>query len=85
MVQPCPPPLPCVNKYNVYTYTVCKGGVRGSGSPTDKHLPHKKAISSENSMGLHGIIALRCLAWQKTSLETADITLQFMHTASGLC
>ncbi len=25
-----PPPLPCVNKYTVYTYTVCKGGgVRG--------------------------------------------------------
>jgi hypothetical protein len=23
--HPTPPPLPCVNKYNLYTYTVCKG------------------------------------------------------------
>jgi hypothetical protein len=33
-------PLPCVKKYPVYTYTVCKGGgVLGSGPQTDKHLP----------------------------------------------
>ncbi len=32
-------PLPCVSKYTVYTYSVCKGGgVRGSGPQTDKHL-----------------------------------------------
>jgi hypothetical protein len=31
-------PLPCVNKYTVYTYTVCKGGVWGSGPQADKHL-----------------------------------------------
>ncbi len=24
-----PPPLPCVNKFTVYTYTVCKGGIKG--------------------------------------------------------
>jgi hypothetical protein len=24
-----PPPLPCVNKYTVYTYIVCKGGGYG--------------------------------------------------------
>ncbi len=35
---PPPPPL-CVNKYTEYTYTVCKGGVWGSGIKTDKHLP----------------------------------------------
>jgi hypothetical protein len=35
-----PLPLPCVNKYAVYTYTVCKGrGVLGSRPQTDKHLP----------------------------------------------
>jgi hypothetical protein len=35
------PPRPCVNKYTVYTFTVCKGGrgLWGSGSQTDKHLP----------------------------------------------
>ncbi len=41
------PPLPCVNKYTVYTYTVGKGGppltprggVWGSGPQTDKHRP----------------------------------------------
>jgi hypothetical protein len=35
------PPLPCVNKYAVYTYTVCKegGGVWSTGPQTDKHLP----------------------------------------------
>ncbi len=33
------PPLPCVNKYTVYTYTVCKGGEWGSGPQTDKQLP----------------------------------------------
>jgi hypothetical protein len=34
------PPIPCVNKYIVYTYTVYKGeGVWGSGPQTDKHLP----------------------------------------------
>ncbi len=26
-----PPPLPCVNKYTVYTYTVCVGGGEGYG------------------------------------------------------
>jgi hypothetical protein len=31
--------LPCVNKYTVPTYTVCKGGgVWGSGPQRDKHL-----------------------------------------------
>ncbi len=36
------PPLPCVNKYTVYTYTVqcVKGGrLWGSRPQTDKHLP----------------------------------------------
>ncbi len=35
------PPLLCVNKYTVYTYTVCKGGggSGGSGPQTNKHLP----------------------------------------------
>ncbi len=35
-----PPPLSCVNKYTVYTYTVCVGvGVQGSSGPrTDKHI-----------------------------------------------
>jgi hypothetical protein len=35
------PPLPCVNKFTEYTYTVCKGGGRawGSGHQTDKHFP----------------------------------------------
>jgi hypothetical protein len=37
-----PLPLPCVNKYTVYTYTVCKGGggsmgsLEGRGPQTDK-------------------------------------------------
>jgi hypothetical protein len=32
--------LPCVNRYTVYTYTVCKGGgVWCYGPQTDKHLP----------------------------------------------
>jgi hypothetical protein len=31
-VQPPPPPLiPCLNKYTLYTYTVCKGGHRVLG------------------------------------------------------
>ncbi len=38
-----PPPLPGVNMYTVYTYTVCKGGVwghrRGGGLRHIKHLP----------------------------------------------
>ncbi len=35
-----PPPPACVNKYTLYTYTVCKGGgIWGSGPQTDKHLP----------------------------------------------
>ncbi len=36
---PSPHPLPCVNKYTVYTYTVCNGGggVGGSGPQTEKH------------------------------------------------
>jgi hypothetical protein len=29
LVELSPPPLPCVNKYTVYTYTVCKGGAYG--------------------------------------------------------
>ncbi len=35
------PPLPCVNKYSgTCIHTVCnKGGGRGSGPQTDKHLP----------------------------------------------
>ncbi len=33
-----PLPLPCVNKYTIFTYTVCKGR-GGSGPQTDKHLP----------------------------------------------
>ncbi len=34
-----PPPLPCVNMYTVYTYTVWKGGgIWGSGPQTDKYL-----------------------------------------------
>ncbi len=37
-------PLPCVNKYTVYLYTVCKGrggggGVWGYGTKTEKKLP----------------------------------------------
>jgi hypothetical protein len=43
LVQRYPPlPLPCVNKYILSTYSVCKwggGGVQGSGPQTDKHLP----------------------------------------------
>jgi hypothetical protein len=40
-----PPPLPCVNKYTVYTYTVCKGdGVWVSWPQTDKHLPQSPFI-----------------------------------------
>ncbi len=37
---PHPPPLPCVNKYTVYTYTctVCKGGME-FWAQIDKHLP----------------------------------------------
>ncbi len=37
-------PLPCVNKYTVYTYTVCKGGggVLGSEPQTNKHLPQSR-------------------------------------------
>ncbi len=36
-----PTPFPCVNKYTVYTYTVCKGGgeygvIGGRGPLTDK-------------------------------------------------
>jgi hypothetical protein len=42
-----PSPLPCVNKYTVYTYTACKGGVcgqgRGRGTQTDK-TPATKSI-----------------------------------------
>ncbi len=35
-----PSPLPCVNKNTVYTYTVCEGGIWGSGPQTDKkNLP----------------------------------------------
>jgi hypothetical protein len=34
------PPPPCVIKYTVYTFTVCKGGrVWVSGLQTDKYLP----------------------------------------------
>ncbi len=38
---PSPPLLPCVNKYIVYTYTMCKTGGKlwGSGPQTDKHPP----------------------------------------------
>jgi hypothetical protein len=36
-----PPPLPCLNKYTVYTFIVCQGGGEWSSGPqTDKHLPH---------------------------------------------
>jgi hypothetical protein len=36
-----PPPLPYVNKYPIYTYTVCRVGGYGvkGGEWTDKHLP----------------------------------------------
>ncbi len=33
-----PLPSPCVNMYTVYTYTMCGGGVWGSGPQRDKHL-----------------------------------------------
>jgi hypothetical protein len=34
------PPLPYVNKYPIYTYTVCRVGGGGMGGEwTDKHLP----------------------------------------------
>jgi hypothetical protein len=37
---PPPPPLPCVNKYTVNTYTVCKGGEgMGCWPQRNKHLP----------------------------------------------
>ncbi len=39
LVQLSPSPLPCVNKYTVYTYTVGGEGIWGSGPQTDKHLP----------------------------------------------
>jgi hypothetical protein len=43
-----PPPLPCVNKYTVYTYTVCKGGGvwdhRRGGLRQIKHLPQSPFI-----------------------------------------
>ncbi len=32
-------PLPLCEKYTVYTYTVCKRGIWGSGPQTVKHLP----------------------------------------------
>jgi hypothetical protein len=34
-----PAPLPCVNKYTVYTYTVQGEGYGGSGSQVEKHQP----------------------------------------------
>jgi hypothetical protein len=45
------PPLPCVNKYTVYKYTVCKGGGlwrhrRGGGPQTDKTTAAKSLYRS---------------------------------------
>ncbi len=34
-----PVPFPCVNKYTVYTHTVCGGGYGVCGPQADKHLP----------------------------------------------
>jgi hypothetical protein len=44
---------------NVYTYTVCKGGVWGSGPQTDKHLPAAKSLY--RSIFLDDGIFLHCL------------------------
>ncbi len=33
-----PPPLPCVNKYTVYKYTVCDGGLRQINTPAYKTI-----------------------------------------------
>jgi hypothetical protein len=46
-----PSPLPCVNKYTVYTYTVCFGGGGGMGygilgPETDKYLPQSSFTSN---------------------------------------
>ncbi len=44
-------PLPCVNKYTVYTCTVCKGGGVWSSWPlTDKRLPQSPFIGQFNGM-----------------------------------
>jgi hypothetical protein len=34
-----PPPLPCVNKYTIYTSYAVYKGIWGSGTQADKHLP----------------------------------------------
>ncbi len=57
-----PPPLPCVNKNTVYTYTVCRGrGVSGSGSHCLRQINNCKK-SLYRSIFLDYDI-LYCLLW----------------------
>jgi hypothetical protein len=71
--SPSPPPtLPCVNKYTLYMYTVCKGGgsvgpysYEGRGPQTDK-TPAAKSLY--RSIFLDNDI---CIAFYQSNLPTA--------------
>ncbi len=61
LLSPPPPPLPRVNKYTVYTYTVCKGEgrvwghMRGGGL---RQIKHPVANSPYKSIFLYDDILL---------------------------
>jgi hypothetical protein len=48
LIRSPPPCLPCVNKYTVYTYTVCKGGgeygIIGVEGASDRSTPVAKSL-----------------------------------------
>jgi hypothetical protein len=63
------PPLSCVNKFTIYTYTVCKGVVWGYGPQTDKHLP--KSLFSGQFFQLTAF----CIAFFESYLSTSQSLL----------
>jgi hypothetical protein len=77
-----PPPLPCVNKYTVYTYTVCsgEGGLWCSGTQTDKQLPQSplyRSIFLDDDILYCLLWVLPFYGWQKRMVDRCSIcTLQ---------
>jgi hypothetical protein len=61
-----------VNKYTLYTYSVCKGGVWGSGPQTEKHLPQSPFTGEFFQMTTF------CIAFYKSYLSTMDIKQVFV-------
>ncbi len=80
LVSSSPPPLPYVNEFTEYTYTVCKGGYgfRGGEGQTDKHLPQSPFAgqdSEERGANLFHVVLRRVQCARLRPLPLTDLLL----------